>query len=123
MKDSGCSELRTPLFGALFYNGSWISAGQTQPKWQINDTVTFLCDRGYELVNTLDISYGVQWSITCEQISVDESGSGSGSESGAAKNTTGSNNTLAWNQEPQQFRCASEYTISVQEYPLTVSHS
>ena len=112
---SGCYELSPPFYGVLVYNNTWIGAGESQPRWQEGDTVTFLCDRGYELVDSSGRSLGAQWSVTCEVSDVDNV---TNTSSNAATNTTSTNNT-AWSEEPQQFQCSSKPHL----FPYTVEKS
>ena len=95
--DLACRELNTPFYGALEYNGSQVPANQ-QPSWRENDTVVFVCTRGYLLWGSSDQPLGTRWSITCEAPST--SGSGSGGSGGSGYGT--------WSENPQQFRCSRE---------------
>ena len=99
-EDSGCYELTPPFYGVLVYNGSWIR-GKNQPQWRENDTVTFLCDRGYELVRPSGASLGETWSVTCQ---ASDAGSGSAEEETSSNGYSGT----AWSGEPEQFRCTSK---------------
>ena len=80
--DLECPRLYLPFYGVLVYNGSWIG-GDDQPAWQVNDTATFLCDRGYELVGSSGQSLGREWNVICE---------GNGT----------------WSEDPEQYRCSSK---------------
>lgn len=90
---TGCHELSPPFYGVLIYDGVLI--GDSQPAWQENDTVTFLCDRGYVLVGPS----GEEWNITCV--------ASNNSSDSSWSNTTG---PTTWNNDPEQFICASKPT-------------
>lgn len=79
----------------LVYNGTLV--GENQPEWQENDTVTFQCARGYELIGPSGFTYGAGWSVTCEPTDID---------AGSASSTSYSN--ITWSEEPQEFTCSSK---------------
>ena len=111
-RDSGCPELNPPFYGALTYNGSLVTSNN-QPKWLENDTVTFVCERGFVLYNTLDQQLGNEWSVSCEaKEGPIESGSGSGSGKSNNSNGNETERYISWSPTPQQLRCSSEIVSS-----------
>ena len=100
--ETGCRELSPPFYGSLIHNGSLV-AGEQQPTWRENDTVTFVCEKGYLLLDPSERALGSEWSVTCE---AREMGSGSGS----GRNSTSNSSEVywTWNREPEQLRCSSE---------------
>ena len=96
-RDYSCSQLNSPSYGALVFNGAEVPVYQ-QPSWRDNDTVTIVCAQGYRLFGSSNTSLGTQRNITCR--APDGSGSGSGS--------TTSTGDGRWSEDPEDFRCSSE---------------
>lgn len=96
ISELGCYELSRPLYGVLVYNGTLVE--ESQPEWQENDTVTFQCARGFELIGPSGFAFGAEWNVTCEASDID---------AGSASSTTDSD--ITWSEEPQEFTCSSKF--------------
>jgi hypothetical protein len=108
-RDYSCSQLNSPSYGALVFNGAEVPVYQ-QPSWRDNDTVTIVCAQGYRLFGSSNTSLGTQRNITCR--APDGSGSGSGS--------TTSTGDGRWSEDPEDFRCSTQVTVCSD--PPTISN-